>query len=303
MCISQAEWIRVTNKADFSPRDTSEDFVFDGRMWLSNAYHEGNVLVRDLWASGDGIAWTQVSENTPYDGYSEMVVFKDRIWAIKGSVWSSRDGLEWTQVAEKTPFGVRGYGEVVVHDGKMWQLGSGQDVWWSEDGASWTCATAEAPYGPRYATAVAAFEGKLWVLAGSLDKASDPPEKHYPKFTTHNDVWCSRDGKEWTRVMEHAPWDQRMWSVAKVYKDRLWIIGGFDNVHGANLGDVWMTRDGVSWEELKSSGETWSPRHEPTCYVFQDSLWVVAGNAWPLMNDVWRINEPGPEGPSSAPHP
>jgi hypothetical protein len=32
-----------------------------------------------------------------------------------------------------------------------------------------------------------------------------------------------------------------------------------------------------------------SPRHEPTVYVYKGSVWVVAGNSWPLMNDVWRL--------------
>ena len=35
-----------------------------------------------------------------------------------------------------------------------------------------------------------------------------------------------------------------------------------------------------------------SPRHEVTPYVFQGSLWVVGGNMWPLMNDVWRLSQP-----------
>src|SRR5262249_9476710 len=37
----------------------------------------------------------------------------------------------------------------------------------------------------------------------------------------------------------------------------------------------------------------WSPRHEYSAYVFQDKLWLVAGNAWPLMNDVWCLDIPG----------
>ena len=37
------------------------------------------------------------------------------------------------------------------------------------------------------------------------------------------------------------------------------------------------------------SASMWSARHEPTVYVFDKSLWVVAGNMWPLMNDVWKL--------------
>ena len=44
-------WVRVVEKAAFSPRDTAEDVVFDGKMWLSNGYVAGGKLVRDLWSS------------------------------------------------------------------------------------------------------------------------------------------------------------------------------------------------------------------------------------------------------------
>ena len=64
-------WSLVTGKAAFSPRDTAEDLVFGGKMWLSNAYYHGNVLTRDLWCSADGVSWTEVSSATPYDGYRE----------------------------------------------------------------------------------------------------------------------------------------------------------------------------------------------------------------------------------------
>ncbi len=288
----QGAWERVVEHAAFSPRDTSEDAVFQGKMWISNAYHTGNVLVRDLWNSSDGETWTLVSDDTPYDGYSEMVVYDEKLWAIKESVWRSDDGVDWTQVLEETPFGARGYGEVVVHDGKMWQLGSGADVWWTTDGATWTCVTTDAPYGDRYGTAVAVYDGKMWLMGGAEKKGSDPPEKHYPAYTTHNDVWCSADGASWTQVSERAPWDERMWFVSQVYAGHLWIIGGFSNRTSENRPDAWYTSDGIQWQRLQPDAG-WSPRHEPTPYVFDGSLWVVAGNSWPLMNDVWRLTIPG----------
>jgi len=125
------KWVKLVDKAAFSPRDTAEDVVFAGKMWLSNGYYHGNKLSRDLWSAPDGITWTQVSNATPYDGYSEMVAYKGKMWAVKGSVWNSSDGVEWTQVLAKTPFGKRGYGELVVFQDKMWQLGCGRDVWCS----------------------------------------------------------------------------------------------------------------------------------------------------------------------------
>ena len=282
------EWVRVTEAAAFSPRDTAEDCVFDGKMWISNGYYHGGVLTRDLWNTTDGVNWTRVSEATPYDGYSEMVAYDEKMWAVKGSVWRSSDGVSWEQVLEKTPFGVCGYGELVVFEGKMWQLGSGADVWNTTDGVNWTRVTGDAPYESRSAAAVTVFDGKLWVMGGKVSRPNDPPEQGYKDITTLNDVWCSADGANWERVVEHAPWAERMWFPAVAWAGRLWVLGGFDNRHHQNFGDVWYTEDGVNWHELRSE-PAWSPRHEPTMYIYDGSLWLVAGNSWPVQNDVWRL--------------
>lgn len=284
-------WVCVTPKAAFSPRDTSEDLVFAGKMWLSNAFYHGNKLTRDLWCSSDGASWTCVSTATPYDGYSELVAYKGRMWAIKGSVWCSTDGTNWRRIAERTPFGPRGYGEAIVFRDKIWQLGSGPDVWHTTDGVNWTCVTEKAAYGKRAASAVVAFDDKLWLMGGRTPGANTPPEKGYKDMTTHNDVWCSADGRQWTRVLEHAPWAPRQWLISKVYRNKIWIIGGHDNVNSKNFGDVWYTSDGKTWHRFVSKTQ-FSPRHEVTCYVYDDSLWVVAGNAWPVQNDVWRLTLP-----------
>lgn len=284
-------WVQVVEKAAFSPRDTAEDIVYQDKMWLSNGYYHGNILTRDLWSSSDGIEWTRVNASTPYDGYSEMAVYGGKMWAIKGSVWCSTDGVEWTCVLEKTPFATPGYNEVVVFQDRMWQLGCGKEVWYTTDGKDWTLAQSNAPYGDRVASAIVVFHNKLWLMGGRTEKQNTPPEKGYPQYTTLNDVWCSSDGIEWKKVLDAAPWAPRMWFPVRVYRDQMWVIGGYDNRNHRNLGDIWYTRDGIHWQEFVSENR-FSPRHEPSSYVFKDSLWVVAGNSWPVLNDVWRLTLP-----------
>ena len=128
-------------------------------------------------------------------------------------------------------------------------------------------------------------------MGGRIAKPNDPPEEGYEQYTTYNDVWCSEDGVNWECVLERAPWAPRMWFISEVYRDRMWIIGGYDNANAANFGDAWSSADGVQWHEFLSE-TVWSSRHEPTCYVYDDSLWVVAGNHWPVQNDVWRLSLP-----------
>jgi hypothetical protein len=282
------DWQRVTESAQWGPRDTAEPFVYDGKLWLSNGYYHGNVLYPDLWASETGDNWWQVLDRTPYPAYSEMVVYGGKVWAVKGEVWSSTDGESWEKVLAETPFGTRGYGETLVHNGKIFQLGSGSDVYSTTDGVSWECVATDAPYGSRAGSAVASYDGKLWLMGGRVSKPNDPPEEGYEHWTTYNDVWCSEDGAVWERVLEHAPWAERTWFVAAVYRERLWIIGGFDNVHRENFADIWYTDDGVTWHEMLTP-ETFKSRHEPTQWVFEGSLCIAGGNTWPVLNDVWRL--------------
>ena len=108
-------------------------------------------VVRDI----SGYKWVNVTNEAAYaprDGAGALV-YKDKMWAVKGSVWTSTDGRKWEQVLEKTPFGKCGYSEVVVFQDKIWHLGSGPGVWNTIDGVEWTCVNRTPPYGGRCACA------------------------------------------------------------------------------------------------------------------------------------------------------
>ena len=175
-------WELVTEHAQFSPRDTAEDCVFDGKMWLSNGYYHGNVLHRDLYCSTDGKTWTQISEATPYDGYSEFVAFEDKMWAIKGSVWTSRDGVNWTQVLEKTPFGARRIAGHSPRPSRLWRnrhecTRAFEDRHNSSSGRRGTCArpyTASLRSGARRRRIDRGWRG-LW---GRRRPSPDPDRRH-----------------------------------------------------------------------------------------------------------------------------
>jgi len=66
------------------------------------------------------------------------------------------------------------------------------------------------------------------------------------------------------------------------------LLGGWSNNPSTNWGDVWYSKDGKTWNELKSKVQ-WKERHEHSAFVFQDRLWVAGGHARPLNNDVWSI--------------
>jgi hypothetical protein len=132
---------------------------------------------------------------------------------------------------------------------------------------------------------MAVHDDKLWVVGGGLGG--------YHPFRAYNDVWSSTDGKTWTQVTDEAPWPVRIWNTVITYRNRLWVLGGFRaEPTWNNFDDVWYSADGAEWHRL-TTGTIWSPRHEISVYAFDDKLWVIGGNAWPLMNDAWYLEIKG----------
>ncbi len=301
-------WVRVTEHAGWQARDSCGEVTFNGRMWLLGGWFAVmSPCARDVWSSADGIQWVQATPEAPWKhgDLPTPLVFGDRMWLLGGwsggrlpgatasnQVWSSADGASWQCVADSAPWPARLGAGGVVFKGRMWLLGGAthfhendvllNDVWSSADGKTWECATEHAPWAPRGYHGALAFAGKLWVFGGG---------NYVPTYQGHNDVWCSEDGRTWTQVTKSAPWHPRIWFSNLVYRDRMWVIGGWSDQPSKNWNDVWTSTDGKNWTEL-AAANVWSPRHETSAYVHQDKLWVVAGNPWPVVNDVWQLDVP-----------
>jgi hypothetical protein len=182
----------------------------------------------------------------------------------------------------------------VTFKGKMWILGGIEDyyfgddrslkndVWSSTDGKSWTQETEHAEWSPRAYHQAAVLNGRIYILGGG---------NYVPNYQARHDVWSSSDGKTWTREVEEAPWSPRLWFSSVVYRDCLWVLGGWSNNPSVNLGDVWYSQDGRNWAQLRSK-VIWKERHEHSAFVFQDKLWVAGGHARPLSNEVWSLQLP-----------
>ncbi|MSS70239.1 MAG: hypothetical protein EXS64_01995 [Candidatus Latescibacteria bacterium] len=286
-------WVKVTDKAPWIPRDSAGELVFNGRMWLFGGYTP--PLVNDVWSSADGVNWRREGEIPDESGVNIPVVFAydGRMWVTGGSgkLFASTDGATWTLVTDQAPWMGRGIVGSAVFAGRIWVLGGGRggqffnDIWSSTDGVRWTLETPQAPWSRRQIFSMAVHEDKLWVVGGGLSG--------YHPFRAYNDVWCSPDGKTWTQTTDQAPWPVRIWNTVIAYKNRLWVLGGFRaEPTWNNFDDVWYSADGANWHPLTTE-TIWSPRHEISVYVFDDKLWVIGGNAWPLMNDAWYLEIKG----------
>jgi hypothetical protein len=304
------DWVRVTEHAGWQPRDSQGEVVFQDQLWILGGWFNSYAAPpRDVWSSPDGKHWRLVQETAPWK-HSDLpmtLVFADRMWFMGGwyngrlpghaasnEVWSSPDGAAWQLATPGAGWSPRIAAGAVVFRDRMWILGGTEnyyfgderslknDVWSSADGQEWTLVTADAGWSPRAYHAAVVHDDRIWVCGGG---------NYLPGYHALSDVWCSEDGVHWTEVTGAAPWPPRLWFSAMVYRDRIWVLGGWSNDPSINWGDVWYSQDGRHWRELPSA-VIWKPRHEHSAYVFQDRIWVAGGHAAPLSSEVWSLHIP-----------
>jgi hypothetical protein len=303
------DWVQETRKAEWQARDSQGEFVYDDNMWILGGWltpKTPNLL--DVWKSPDGKNWIRTLETAPWvqSDLPVSLVFKGKMWIMGGrklpgsecsnKVWSSTDGIKWTLVTPHAGWSPRLAPGFVVFKDRMWVLGGSEDqyhendttlkndVWSSADGKEWKLEVANAGWSKRAHGQAVVFKNKIWIMGGG---------RRNPQPIPTNDVWCSEDGVKWTKVTDTANWKPRIWFSSVVYRDRIWVLGGW-SIENGNFGDVWYSKDGLTWTELKSD-VIWTKRHEHSAFVFKDKIWVAGGASEPdylLNSEVWSLEVP-----------
>ncbi|MBI3986117.1 MAG: hypothetical protein HY343_04320 [Lentisphaerae bacterium] len=111
----------------------------------------------------------------------------------------------------------------------------------------------------------------------------------------------------WIKVTDTAPFAPRDGAGALVYKDKMWLLGGWnpgDKAHFPRIcnNEVWSSKDGAAWTLEKTntflSGEfdittDWEGRHTAGYVVFNNRMWIVGGD--PIQkhyqDDVWSSED------------
>src|SRR5439155_21861787 len=68
--VPEYEWVQVTAKAAFAPRDGAGALVFQNKMWLLGGWNPGDkqhfprICNNEVWNSADGATWKLVKPNT-----------------------------------------------------------------------------------------------------------------------------------------------------------------------------------------------------------------------------------------------
>lgn len=110
----------------------------------------------------------------------------------------------------------------------------------------------------------------------------------------------------WTLVTENAAYTPRDGAGALVYRNAMWLIGGWNpedkvtnpNIAGTN-NEVWRSVDGAEWRRIKANthlddafdpASDWEARHTAGYVVFDGRMWIVGGdsNLGHLQPDVWN---------------
>ena len=111
---------------------------------------------------------------------------------------------------------------------------------------------------------------------------------------------CSSHGEDrildWVKVTDKAGWQARDSSGEVVYKDRLWLLGGWFDSFSAPPRDVWSSPDGKTWN-LVTREAPWKHSDLPMTVVFDDRMWLMGG--WyngrlpghGASNEVWSSSD------------
>lgn len=101
---------------------------------------------------------------------------------------------------------------------------------------------------------------------------------------------------DWVKVTDAAGWQPRDSQGEVVFRDQLWIFGGwFDSFH-APPRDVWNSPNGKDWKLVEKEAP-WKHSDLPMTIAFQDKMWFMGG--WfngrlpghSASNEVWSSTD------------
>ncbi|MEN9632338.1 MAG: hypothetical protein RL077_742 [Verrucomicrobiota bacterium] len=92
------------------------------------------------------------------------------------------------------------------------------------------------------------------------------------------DYCCAQEkpAPDWVRETEAAGWQPRDSQGELVFRDRLWIFGGWFNSFAAPPRDVWSSGDGRAWQ-LVTTNAPWLHSDLPMAITFKDRMWMMGG--------------------------
>jgi hypothetical protein len=171
----------------------------------------------------------------------------------------------WVRVSEGAAFpGAYNFPVFTIHN-QMWAFHH-QGNWYSNDGLTW--AKTELP--------VAGLNSGVqkYVQFNDAIYALGTMEGNHTEMRVGSRIARTRDFRHWQVVAETSELPSRIFYGAVVFKNLIWLMGGFDGKNYYN--DVWNSPDGVHWTRVAGT-VGWSPRNVGAVVVFKDRIWMIGG--------------------------
>jgi hypothetical protein len=158
----------------------------------------------------------------------------------------------------------------------------------------WEQALSSAPWEGRDSFGAVVYKNKIWVMGGvdATKRVISPGNIDYGNSPHLSDVWSSEDGINWQLVLERAPWGERRSMQVAVFKNKMWLMGGWGPEIGTR-NDVWSSEDGINWK-IETDSAAWTAREGHQLVVFQNKMWLSGGVKYTghqLFNDVWYSDD------------
>jgi len=158
----------------------------------------------------------------------------------------------------------------------------------------WKEVSASALWPKRDSHATVVYKNKIWIMGGvdGTKRLISPGNVDYGNAPHFKDVWSSQDGVIWDIATNNAPWKDRRSMQTIVFKDKMWLMGGW----GPELGcknDVWSSEDGAKWKVENISAD-WPAREGHQVLFFNNKLWVMGGVRYDkrkTYNDIWSSED------------
>lgn len=283
------QWEEVNKSAEWNARaglqalnHMGDFYIFGGRTPLDPAITNvpgASIIWGDVWKSkNQGKSWKRILETDdnshwPARAYFQAVSKGKYMYIIGGQNFKVIDNPGYPFCSPCPP--------------KISASVFFNDVWRSEDGVNWTEMTSDLSNKSRWTgragLSAVVFKDEIYVMAGSVnDDASITPQG--PARIYYNDVWKSKNGKDWICVTKNAPWAPRAGGIAVVKNGYIYMIGGEDGFICNQFtprcppyyNDVWRTKDGASWE-LVTSAAPWSPRPGHQVVIAENNFVLFGG--------------------------
>lgn len=289
----------VSTTATWRERQGHACVEFNGQIFILGGLNTvAPYYLNDVWASVDGVNWTQLTSAAPWAPrrYMGCVVLGDTMYIVGGAsatfyndVWSTKDGVNWKQVVGSAAWAARrGHGCVPFNNGILMMGGRDSagnyynDVWFSPDGSTWTELVANASWSARYLFGCLVYAGKVWVAGGTTAAA------------TVATVYSSPDGLVWTNTGSLP--GNRSGMAVTVYINKMWFIGGTDNA-ATQQSTVYTSTDGATFSTPTSNygggaidGATAIVWRTPTSVsaIHAPTIWLMGGSLVNVTNQIYR---------------